>query len=193
MTIGHCTVTNPVPLGRSCGGPRDDIGPNGEGREHRWLGRRAGHPVSSSSRSRVVPAGLLDGDVPFASCVISPGVGEDSEPVAQGAPTFAYLRDPSVRDPGADGSEHGLANFTVGTGSGIDHPRTVHTVRKGSRMEIDKSQIIELLKSRGEDAKAAQAEADLPDKVDPQVHASVLAEVGIDPQDLLGDLPGGLV
>ena len=60
-------------------------------------------------------------------------------------------------------------------------------------MEIDKSQIIELLKSRGEDAKAAQAEADLPDKVDPQVHASVLAELGIDPQDLLGDLPGGLV
>ena len=60
-------------------------------------------------------------------------------------------------------------------------------------MEIDKSQIVELLKSRGEDAKAAQAEADLPDKVDTEVDASVLAEVGIDPQDLLGDLPGGLV
>jgi hypothetical protein len=59
-------------------------------------------------------------------------------------------------------------------------------------MEIDKSQIIELLKSRGEDAKAAKAEADLPAKVDPEAHASVLAEVGIDPQDLLGDLPGGL-
>ena len=63
---------------------------------------------------------------------------------------------------------------------------------RGKRMEIDKSQIVELLKSRGEDAKAAQAEADLPDKVDPEAHASVLAEVGIDPQDLLGDLPGGL-
>ena len=59
-------------------------------------------------------------------------------------------------------------------------------------MEIDKSQIVELLKSRGEDAKAAKAEADLPNKVDPQAHASVLAEVGIDPQDLLGNLPGGL-
>jgi hypothetical protein len=59
-------------------------------------------------------------------------------------------------------------------------------------MEIDKSQIVELLKSRGEEAKAAKAEADLPDKVDPQAHAGVLAEVGIDPQDLLGDLPGGL-
>lgn len=59
-------------------------------------------------------------------------------------------------------------------------------------MEIDKSQIIELLKSRGEDAKAAKAETALPDKVDPQAHADVLAEVGIDPQDLLGGLPGGL-
>ena len=54
-------------------------------------------------------------------------------------------------------------------------------------MEIDKSQIVELLKSRGEDAKAAQAEADLPDKVDTEADASVLVEVGINPQDLLGD------
>ena len=60
-------------------------------------------------------------------------------------------------------------------------------------MEIDKSQIVELLKSRGEDAKAAQAEADLPDKVDTEADASVLVEVGINPQDLLGDLPGGIV
>ncbi len=60
-------------------------------------------------------------------------------------------------------------------------------------MEIDKSQIVELLKSRGEDAKAAQADADLPDKVDTEADASVLAEVGINPQDLLGDLPGGIV
>jgi hypothetical protein len=66
-------------------------------------------------------------------------------------------------------------------------------VRKDRNMEIDKTQIVELLKSRGEDAKAAQAEAELPDKVDTETDAAVLAEVGIDPQDLLGDLPGGLV
>jgi hypothetical protein len=59
-------------------------------------------------------------------------------------------------------------------------------------MEIDKSQVVELLKSRGEDAKAAQADADLPSKVDPEAHATLLAKVGIDPQDLLGGLPGGL-
>jgi len=59
-------------------------------------------------------------------------------------------------------------------------------------MQIDKSQIVELLNSRGEEAKAAQAEAQLPAQVDPQADASVLVELGIDPQDLLKDLPGGL-
>ena len=63
---------------------------------------------------------------------------------------------------------------------------------RGKRMEIDKSQIVELLKSRGEDAKAAQAEANLPATVDTEAHASLLLELGIDPQDLLKDLPGGL-
>lgn len=34
------------------------------------------------------------------------------------------------------------------------------------KMEIDKSQIIDLLKSRGEQDKASQAESELPEKVD---------------------------
>jgi len=59
-------------------------------------------------------------------------------------------------------------------------------------MEIDKSQIVELLKSRGDDAKAAQAETELPAKVDPEAHADLLAKLDIDPQALLKDLPGGL-
>ena len=59
-------------------------------------------------------------------------------------------------------------------------------------MQIDKSQIIELLKSRGQDDKAAQAESDLPSKVDPEEHAGLLQKLGIDPKDLLGGLPGGL-
>jgi hypothetical protein len=59
-------------------------------------------------------------------------------------------------------------------------------------MNIDKSQIIELLKSRGENDKASQAESELPDKVDPQAHAGLLEKLGIDPKDLLGNLPGGL-
>jgi hypothetical protein len=59
-------------------------------------------------------------------------------------------------------------------------------------MEIDKSQIIELLKSQGDHDKAQQADSQLPDKVDPQEHADLLSRLGIDPQDLLGKLPGGL-
>jgi hypothetical protein len=59
-------------------------------------------------------------------------------------------------------------------------------------MQIDKAQIIELLKSRGEPDKAAQAESALPGKVDTEKHSGLLSELGIDPQDLVGKLPGGL-
>lgn len=58
-------------------------------------------------------------------------------------------------------------------------------------MEIDKSQIIEMLKSQGDDAKAGQADSQLPDKVDPQAHSDLLSKLGINPQDLLGKLGGG--
>jgi hypothetical protein len=57
-------------------------------------------------------------------------------------------------------------------------------------MQIDKSQIIELLKSRGQDDKASQADSELPDQVDPEAHAGLLSKLGIDPQDLLGQLGG---
>jgi len=59
-------------------------------------------------------------------------------------------------------------------------------------MNIDKGQIIELLKSRGDHDKAAQAESDLPEKVDTDADAGLLGKLGLDPQDLLGNLPGGL-
>jgi hypothetical protein len=59
-------------------------------------------------------------------------------------------------------------------------------------MNIDKSQIIELLKSQGKSDKADQAESELPDTVDTEQHAGLLAKLGINPQDLLGKLPGGL-
>ena len=59
-------------------------------------------------------------------------------------------------------------------------------------MQIDKSQIIELLRSRGDQDQASQADAELPDQVDPQEHAGLLSKFGIDPQELLGQLPGGL-
>jgi len=57
-------------------------------------------------------------------------------------------------------------------------------------MEIDKSQVIELLKSRGDDAKAQQARDELPDKVDTDKDSGMLEKYGLNPQDLMGKLPG---
>lgn len=59
-------------------------------------------------------------------------------------------------------------------------------------MHIDKSQILELLKSRGDHNQAAQAETELPDQVDTDQHADLLSKFGINTSDLLGKLPGGM-
>lgn len=53
-------------------------------------------------------------------------------------------------------------------------------------MQIDKQQIIDMLKNRGDHDKADQAEADLPDQVDTDQHSDKLSKLGVDPKDLLG-------
>ena len=58
-------------------------------------------------------------------------------------------------------------------------------------MEMDKDQIVQLLRSKGQDAKADQARNELPDKVDPEQNSDLLSKFGIDPQELLGNLGGG--
>ena len=60
-------------------------------------------------------------------------------------------------------------------------------------MEIPKDQILELLRSQGDHDKAGQAEQELPDKVDPDRDSGLLSRLGIDPQELLGKLGGGLL
>jgi len=57
-------------------------------------------------------------------------------------------------------------------------------------MEIPKDKILELLRERGENDKAAKADQELPGQVDPDKHADVLQRIGIDPQDILGKLGG---
>ena len=57
-------------------------------------------------------------------------------------------------------------------------------------MQIPKEKILELLRSRGEDDKAAQADGELPEQVDTEQHADVLQRLGIDPGDLAGSLGG---
>ena len=59
-------------------------------------------------------------------------------------------------------------------------------------MNIDKQQIIDLLKNQGDHDKADQAEKELPDQVDTEQDKGLLSKFGINPQDLLGKLPGGL-
>jgi hypothetical protein len=58
-------------------------------------------------------------------------------------------------------------------------------------MQIPKEQILELLRSRGQDDKASQADSELPDQVDTEQHAGILEKLGIDPGDLLSQLGGG--
>ena len=59
-------------------------------------------------------------------------------------------------------------------------------------MEIPKEQILGLLRDRGQHDQVDQADRELPDNVDPEQHADLLSKFGIDPQDLLGKLPGGI-
>ena len=58
-------------------------------------------------------------------------------------------------------------------------------------MQIPKEQILELLRSRGQDDKAQQADGELPDQVDTEQHAGMLQKLGLDPGDLVGMLGGG--
>lgn len=58
-------------------------------------------------------------------------------------------------------------------------------------MQFDKSQIIDLLKSQGEQDKASQADSELPSKVDTEQDQSKLEKLGINPSDLISKLGGG--
>lgn len=58
-------------------------------------------------------------------------------------------------------------------------------------MNIDKSQILELLRSQGDHGKADQADKELPDQVDTDRDGGLLGKFGIDVGDLIGKLGGG--
>ena len=58
-------------------------------------------------------------------------------------------------------------------------------------MQIPKEQILEFLRSRGQQDKAQQADQELPDQVDTDRDAGLLSKFGIDPMDLVKKLGGG--
>lgn len=58
-------------------------------------------------------------------------------------------------------------------------------------MQFDKSQILDLLRSQGDQGKAEQADRELPDQVDTEQHAGILQKLGLDPMELISKLAGG--
>jgi hypothetical protein len=58
-------------------------------------------------------------------------------------------------------------------------------------MQIDKQTILDLLRSRGQEDQAAQADQELPDQVDTDQDAGLLDRFGINPQELLDRFTGG--
>jgi hypothetical protein len=59
-------------------------------------------------------------------------------------------------------------------------------------MKFPKDQILDVLRSQGKDDQIDQASQELPDQVDTEQHADLLRRFGLDPQDLLGKLGGGV-
>jgi hypothetical protein len=58
-------------------------------------------------------------------------------------------------------------------------------------MNIDKNTILDLLRGNGQDTQAQQADRELPEQVDTDEHAGLLAKFGINPADLIAKLTGG--
>ena len=58
-------------------------------------------------------------------------------------------------------------------------------------MQIDKNTILELLRERGQQDQANQADQELPDQVDTDRDAGLLQRFGLDPQELLQRFMGG--
>src|SRR3954452_23082098 len=58
-------------------------------------------------------------------------------------------------------------------------------------MNLDKDQILQLLRSQGDDDKAQQADQELPGQVDTDRDAGLLSKFGLDPMELVKKLGGG--
>jgi len=58
-------------------------------------------------------------------------------------------------------------------------------------MKIDKAQILELLRSRGDHSQADQADQELPQQVDTDKDGGLLQKFGLDIGDVMKQLGGG--
>jgi hypothetical protein len=55
-------------------------------------------------------------------------------------------------------------------------------------MEVPRDKVVSLLRDRGQDDIADQAESRLPEQIDLDQHADLLQQHGVEPQELLGDI-----
>jgi hypothetical protein len=58
-------------------------------------------------------------------------------------------------------------------------------------LQLDKNMILDLLRERGQQDQASQAEQELPDQVDTDKDAGLLQKFGLDPQELLQKFMSG--
>lgn len=58
-------------------------------------------------------------------------------------------------------------------------------------MQIDKAQVLELLRSKGEGERVEQADRELPNQMDTDEHADLLSSYGLGPQEIIAKLGGG--
>ena len=63
--------------------------------------------------------------------------------------------------------------------------------RREHHLQLDKNMILDLLRERGQQDQAGQAEQQLPDQVDTDRDAGLLQKFGLDPQELLQRFMGG--
>jgi hypothetical protein len=59
-------------------------------------------------------------------------------------------------------------------------------------MEIPKEKVLDLLREQGKGDQVGQAQQELPDQVDPERDSGLLQKFGLEPQDVLSKLGGGL-
>ena len=58
-------------------------------------------------------------------------------------------------------------------------------------MQIDKETVLNLIRERGDEGKAQEAQSELPDQVDTEQHRDLLERFGVEPEELLGGVTGG--
>jgi hypothetical protein len=111
--------------------------------------------------------------------------------VALGARARGGVRYHGRRLPVAAHSERVLrSRLAARSGPATPQLIQIDNAPKGTTMNIDKDEIVELLRSRGEHDIADQADRELPVQVDTDQHGAKLDQLGINPAELLGGVGG---